>query len=303
MAQADLWSPYWQADPQPASIDAFPTDVRDAIELRWLTHFRRLPAGARVLDIGCGAGALAVLAARAATAEHPLDFTGIDLAADVPTAPATAFLAARFLGGQDAAALSFGDAAFDLVVSQFGFEYGDFDPSLIEAARVCRGALLALVHAADGSVVQQNAPLAGQVDWLLDERQLPATLRGYLETGSAEAARDLKGLSGAMVERARTMPNAAFLEAASRAIGEFIQAFAGKPAAAWSEPLERFEAALRNHGSRMRALGAAGRSESELRRACERLRELGFATATVDPLLSPGGRHLVGYWLEARRPL
>lgn len=101
--------------------------------------FRRLEVrpGARVLDIACGAGQLALMAARAGA-----EVTGVDIASNlVEQARSTAAaegLAARFDEG-DAEALPYPDAHFDLVTSLIGAMFAP-RPELVAAQmlRVCR---------------------------------------------------------------------------------------------------------------------------------------------------------------------
>jgi SAM-dependent methyltransferase len=101
--------------------------------------FERLDVtpGTRVLDVACGAGQLALMAARAGGI-----VTGVDIAPnsiDQARARAEAEgLAARFDEG-DAEGLPYGDASFDLVVSLIGAMFAP-RPELVaaELARVCR---------------------------------------------------------------------------------------------------------------------------------------------------------------------
>ena len=86
MPRDDLWDRYWTHERR-SSIEAFPEAARDAIELRWQTFFGRLGSGARILDIGCGAGALAAVAARTASAARPLVYIGADRTEVLPAAP------------------------------------------------------------------------------------------------------------------------------------------------------------------------------------------------------------------------
>jgi SAM-dependent methyltransferase len=91
-----------------------------------------VPAGARVLDVGCGPGRLA-----AELAEHGLDVTAVDLD------PAMVRRAADRLAGRarveaaDVASLPFPDGAFDLVVSTLSLHHwADPEAGLAEIARV-----------------------------------------------------------------------------------------------------------------------------------------------------------------------
>jgi ubiquinone/menaquinone biosynthesis C-methylase UbiE len=100
--------------------------------------------GARVLDVACGTGGVALRAARA-----DADVVGIDISADqlakARRAAADEGLGIRFDEG-DCQELPYADAEFDAVVSVFGAIFGDDHArTAAELARVCRpGGRLAL---------------------------------------------------------------------------------------------------------------------------------------------------------------
>src|SRR5581483_2810116 len=103
-----------------------------------------VPAGCRLLDVGCGSGQLALWAAR-----DGVNVTGVDLAPNlVQRAQARANaegLKACFLEG-DAEALPFEDASFDVVTSLIGAMFAP-RPELVagELLRVCSpGGIIAM---------------------------------------------------------------------------------------------------------------------------------------------------------------
>jgi ubiquinone/menaquinone biosynthesis C-methylase UbiE len=107
------------------------------------------PAGARVLEVGCGPGRLSIRLAR----QHGLDVTGVDLdPAMIARARANADRAGNgdqrrpsFLVG-DVAALAFPDGSFDMVVSTLSLHHwADPAAGLAEIGRVLRPGARALV--------------------------------------------------------------------------------------------------------------------------------------------------------------
>ena len=106
--------------------------------MRWsFSRGWRSAPGTRLLDVACGAGQIAIPAARAGAR-----VTGVDIAANsIAQARARAQadgLDARFDEG-DAEALPYEDAAFDLVVSLFGAMFAPRPERVAaEMARVCR---------------------------------------------------------------------------------------------------------------------------------------------------------------------
>lgn len=113
----------------------------------------RVPRGTRMLDVGCGAGQIAIPAARAG-----VDVTGVDIAANsIAQANVRAEaegLTARFEEG-DAEALPYPDASFDLVVSLIGAMFAPRPERVAaELVRVCRPG---------GRIVMANWTPAGHV--------------------------------------------------------------------------------------------------------------------------------------------
>jgi ubiquinone/menaquinone biosynthesis C-methylase UbiE len=105
-----------------------------------------IPQGASLLDVACGSGQLALIAAR-----RGVQVTGVDIAANSilaarQRAQAEA-LPARFDEG-DAEALPYADASFDVVASIFGAMFAP-RPDLVaqELVRVCRpGGTIAMAN-------------------------------------------------------------------------------------------------------------------------------------------------------------
>jgi SAM-dependent methyltransferase len=111
--------------------------------------------GSRMLDVGCGAGQLALIAARSG-----VQATGCDIATNwiekARLRAADEGLNAVFEEG-DAEALPYPDASFDVVTSMFGAMFAP-RPEMVasELARVCRpGGLIAMANWTPGGFIGQ----------------------------------------------------------------------------------------------------------------------------------------------------
>jgi SAM-dependent methyltransferase len=146
----EAWTVFWQ-DPAQSRCAAGDAEIWRALAGHWSGFAAALRAGTRVLDLGCGAGAVPrelVAAGRA------LQITGVDFA----RIPLTIHPHIDLLSDTAMENLPFANASFGAVVSQFGFEYSRIEQVSLEIARVAaRGAQLSLlVHHADSAVVAAN---------------------------------------------------------------------------------------------------------------------------------------------------
>ncbi|MGE0044170.1 MAG: class I SAM-dependent methyltransferase [Hyphomonadaceae bacterium] len=146
----DAWSSFWQEPGQSRCVDGSP-DVWRALSTHWSAFAAPLPGEARVLDLGCGAGAVAraLLDARA-----DLHVTGIDFA----RIPFFIQRNVELLADTAMEDLPFADASFPAIVSQFGFEYGHTERAAREMARVLApgGRFSFITHHAASSIVSFN---------------------------------------------------------------------------------------------------------------------------------------------------
>jgi len=118
------------------------------VDAHWSTFASTLPPQTRVLDLGCGGGAVA----RALHAAEPrLQVTGIDVA-EVPPSNEPGF---ELLSNLPMESLPFADGSFGAAVSQFGYEYGDQSSVAAEMARVLapRAPFSLLIHHPEGPIV------------------------------------------------------------------------------------------------------------------------------------------------------
>ncbi len=147
----EAWTAFWQDPASGQQCIRGAPDVTEALRSHWSSFAAQLGVRARILDLGCGAGAAAnaLVAAR-----RDLNVTGVDFA----VVPAAAEPSIRLVPDTPMEQLPFEDGSFDAAISQFGYEYGRTHKTARQLARVLApGARFSfVVHHAESSVVSAN---------------------------------------------------------------------------------------------------------------------------------------------------
>ena len=218
--EASSWSNYWQAElPR-----AFGTDEEEerALQDFWRYASRSWNTGDRVLDIGCGNGALAMtLAALAREDGNAFSYTGLDQAEilrppDADLDPLDVVL----LGNTRAEIAELPASGFERVVSQYGFEYCDREAvsTNVSAWLVHKGTVTFLVHSRDSHVTAEVRYTLEQLRMAEESALLVLVARllsrlvdlGGAENADrqAEAMRDLVNtICQELTDKAEHMPN------------------------------------------------------------------------------------------------
>ncbi|MDX2143406.1 MAG: class I SAM-dependent methyltransferase [Rhodospirillaceae bacterium] len=173
-----IWDSYW-ADSRIQSAVAENPVAEAVIDAHWREFFAELPDGAHILDLGCGNGAVALIAARVSQEQgknfqiHGIDAANIDppkyVAKEAELLKTIAFKGLTLM--ED---LPFEQGQFDAVVSQFAMEFSDLNKSCAEVGRVMkRGAkFCALSLAANSRPVAQAAAKMRQSQFLAGNTKL-----------------------------------------------------------------------------------------------------------------------------------
>ncbi len=159
------WSRYWRKGTITTFHGRFANNYDGTVRDYWHRVFDQLPTGARIVDLGTGNGAIALLAAQYGRRRHkefeiaavdyadidPMRlFTGKDFGQDLRDI--------QFLANTPVEATTLPDHAYDLAMSQFGLEYADSDAAVAEVDRILkrRGAVFAaMIHHTDSGIVGQ----------------------------------------------------------------------------------------------------------------------------------------------------
>ena len=291
------WELFWAEAGTHGCTSLFPPAAQQAIAAKWSAFFARLRSDSAILDVATGAGAVLDHAARALPHGRSLRLIGADLAGAAPARSA----AIDYRGGVDARSLPFGDRSLDCVTSQFGIEYAGFEQALGEAARVCRGSIKMLVHAAEGVVVRQNIMQGDQADWILNDLCLPARLAQHFAAPSPKSASEIDQLLAAIRTRGEADENVTLLESVHDAALAAQTHWELKGSTLARAAVAELAEQLALHRDRMRLLGGAGIERARIEAAMADLRARGFEDAGIEEERFGADNHLVGYWLEARR--
>jgi ubiquinone/menaquinone biosynthesis C-methylase UbiE len=284
-------------------------EVRDA----WVAFFSTLPGGARILDIGTGNGAVALIAKEtAAERSRELHVTGVDLAdIDPPKyVPEGEKLLAgiEFSGGVSTETLPFDDAAFEAVSGQYIVEYTNIMATLRECARVLvpGGACQLILHHADSAVVANARESLGQAARVRGESGLMAQFRRYCEfigesADKAEPARQGFIAAGReLEEEASTSSNPLFLNYVLDSITRLLESRPGLGHAGLLEQVNRLEQLIDEWVSRLDDLVSAALDADGMRNLVADAEAAGFRDLHYEPQMQ-GGETLVGWRLHMRR--
>ena len=317
MDERAAWDRFWSYD----RLSSFGTGIGAGnygapIAAGWQGFFAALPAGARVLDLCTGNGAIAVLAVESG---DRLKVTGADLAAVRPEAFVTKnkqqLKQVRFLGRTPAEQLPLEDASFDAVVSQYGIEYSDLEKSIPEAVRVLApgGRLRLAIHAAEGTVAADTKRAIADADFLLDDLDLVGIAaacfqaildveRGRAQGAAAQLAAQVRystfreGLQ-AVALRARGAADAAMLSSVHGSLTALFQQRLSHGEPTLAAKLTDLRAEIEAHRERQRALLAAALSAEQMAALAERLKSLGLSDVALGD--QRDGSNLIGHVVEA----
>lgn len=303
MNDSDKWSEYWQAEGRGGEVFVDADGNRHpALAEFWTPMFSSLANGASVIDIASGAGSIF---------SHLDDPGRFELHATDISAEALKLMEARMPGVRThcgpAEALPYDDQSFELVVSQFGIEYGG-DAAFAEAARLVApgGRLVALVHIEDGYIDSRNAAeLSGAMAAIdgafIDHatavtRAVFADDRAAFEAAAAHFAKAERALAEA--HDAHTHGVHAHLYAGFRQLFENRSQYDEKDVVGW---LDDMRGELERNVDRLTAMRRAAVSEERLARVTDVLRAAGLGEVATEHFMTPGNELPVAWQLDARR--
>ena len=309
----DHWASYYRGGalvscPVNAGLN-YDQEVRD----EWVTFFAALPDGARILDIGTGNGAIALIA-KETGAERSRDFRvkAVDLAEIDPPKyvpdGAKVLAGIEFSGGVSTEALPFEESGFDAISGQYIVEYTDVPATLRECARVLApgGVCQFILHHEDSIVVANARESLHQAARIRDETRLIAQFRRYCELLGESADRAEPARQGFIAagreleEEAGSSSNPLFLNFVLDSITRLLENRQPLGRAGLLEQVDRLERVLAEWASRLDDLVSAALDASDMQRLAAEAEADGFQDIAYE-LQMQGGATLVGWRLHMRR--
>lgn len=285
-------------------------------ELRdvWVEFFSGLPESARILDIGTGNGAVALIALETAAAVgrhyeiHGTDLALINPARDVQGG-SQLFTGIQFHARVATEQLPFEAASFDAVSGQYALEYTNVDQALREIHRVLKpgGGAQFILHHADSIVAQKARASLLQSALVLEETRVLRKLRRHLEAErrSQSAARktraDLVAALDALRQAAGQTQDPLMLNVTIDAVQKLAAARHQLRPAALGLEIDRFEGNLRASVRRLQDLIRCGQTEAGMQGISELVLACGFEVQEL-ALQHHAGDTLVGWRLRLVEP-
>ncbi|HRE13788.1 MAG TPA: class I SAM-dependent methyltransferase [Usitatibacteraceae bacterium] len=310
------WSGYWAAGANHSCTGTYGETYGGSVGAYWRKAFAGLGPADRVLDLATGNAVLPRMLLESRL-DSSIACAGVDLSPVSPgwldeLAPAVRSRI-DIRGGVDLARLPFDAGTFDLVTSQYGFEYCDSPDAVAEIARVLRpaGRVAMVLHHAAGRPAWLAARESSHLDWLLAPGGFLSaveSLLGPMARAATAAGREaLKRDPAANAARERF--NAAQAELASRegegadilfeareAAMALFQSAAAQGVAAARGRLDALREAYRASRVRLGDLVEHALDEAAVESLRERLSSRVGRVAAISPIEDQG--HLMGWTLE-----
>lgn len=319
----ESWARYWELGLLSSLGNAYSGTYEGAVRELWREFFAALPAGARVLDIGTGNGAIPAIAVEISR-ERGLDLEvhGVDLAPIRPLETVREqrelIEPVRFHPGTPAEAMPFPDAHFAGITGHYAFEYTRRAECAVELGRVAadEARLQLVVHHPQSIILQTaraelgHARLLESCDFFGHARALaervaaladPAARRELAADPEAERLRHALNEAAAVVKTAaETAPHPDLLRLAMNAFQAAWRQLVAGDAEAASRVLAAGERGVAANRSRLEDLASAQLDEASVHRSLADLDRAGFDAGPAGEVHHESGG-LLGWLIRARR--
>lgn len=286
------------------------------LELRdvWVEFFQGLPDAARILDVGTGNAAIALIAKETAAARgrhyeiHGTDLAQIDPTRDVPDGPAL-FSGIAFHPRVPTEQLPFPHASFDAVSGQYALEYTAVEAGLREIFRVLKAGGVAqfVLHHAESVIVRNARESLQHTDLVLNETKIFRKLHRHVEAerrSIAAARRTWQELAADVTLLRKTAGRAGTaltLRMTVDAVEKLLNARRQFSPAALGREIDQVESEVRASARRLRDLVRSAQSAEGIGRIKDSAVAAGFFGAQVQTQYH-AGENLVGWRLNLGKP-
>ncbi len=280
----------------------------------WTDFFADLSDAARILDIGTGNGAIALIAKETAITHgrryevHGTDLAQIDPARDVRDG-ARLFAGIVFHACVPTEQLPFSPASFDAVSGQYALEYTVVETALGEIFRVLKsgGPAQFIVHHGDSIIVHNARESLEHAGLVLNETKIFRKLRRHLEAerrSPAAARRTREELVAAVTHLRRAAgkaTSALILHVTVDAVQKLLNARQRLSRATIDREIDHVETDVRASVRRLQDLVASAQSEEGIIRIKNTAESLGFIGCEARTQYY-ARENLVGWRLNLRKP-
>jgi ubiquinone/menaquinone biosynthesis C-methylase UbiE len=314
------WTSYWQSGFLHSLPGTYDGNYGGSIGRYWRHFFSGLAEPCHVLDLATGNGPLPHCLLQVNQLEG-VQCTAVDLSAIAPAWWAAEIPAhrnrVRFVGKVDLGQLPFEGAHFDVIVSQYGLEYGPRPQTLNELARVLRrdGEIRAICHHYRSMLLQQAHHERAHIAWILKDSgwfEAAAAMLEPMHLAATEQGRAVMA-SSTRFDAIRKRYDEVLKNADSRVrqsvcpdiLGEAGDAFAHCLRQSMSGgvqeglyALDQYKFGLRMNDQRLAHMQACALDEPAIKAMLEGLARLGIPTVAAELLDMKG---LMGWCLEGKK--
>jgi ubiquinone/menaquinone biosynthesis C-methylase UbiE len=303
MNRADRWSEYWVNEGATGEVFVDKDGNRHPqLDTYWRTQLSGLKAGARIIDLACGAGSVF---------SHLDNESSFQLFAADLSFEALQLLSSRIPESLNVScsvsSLPFDEQQFDLVVSQFGVEYAG-ENAFVEAAKLIRnqGRLAMLCHYEEGFIDKKNkehllgARAAHESTFIPLGRKLAEAMFSQSQTSFHEAHANFLPAEQRLAEMTKRYQSGvhAHLYLGFRQLVERYQHYNLSDITNW---LSEMEDDLEKNIIRLEAMRDAARSEEQVKDICVRLAQLGLRKIGYSPFNIEGQDLPVAWSITAEK--
>ncbi len=189
MTETDQWSDYWNNEGTSGEVFINKSGERHPqLAAYWHTQISGAHSTSRIIDLACGAGSIYSDLHK----EHTFSLFGVDLSVDglhllKHRLPNTSTVVCSITE------LPFPERSFDLVVSQFGIEYGGATAFADAASLVNSGGRIAMLcHIEDGYIDARNKLHLGGAKLIIESEFIPRAVELAKSAFAREPARRQK---------------------------------------------------------------------------------------------------------------